>query len=55
MGPQTGFGIYPKGSSGGLKMTDKGQVTIENVDDSGGRMEGYRTHLPLGWAGPTDP
>lgn len=43
-GPQTGFGIYPKGSSGGLKMTDKGQVTIENVDGSGGRMEGYRTH-----------
>ena len=43
-GPQTGFGIYPKGSSGGLKTTDKGQVTIENVDGSGGRMEGYRTH-----------
>lgn len=46
-GPQTGFGIYPKGSSGGLKMTDKGQVTIENVDGSGGRMEGYRTHYRL--------
>lgn len=43
-GPQTGFGIYPKGSQGGLQMTDKGQVTIENVDGNQGRMEGYRTH-----------
>lgn len=43
-GPQTGFGIYPKGSQGGLQMHDKGQVTIENVDGAGGRMEGYRTH-----------
>lgn len=43
-GPQTGFGIYPKGSKAGLQMTDKGQVTIENVDGAGGRMEGYRTH-----------
>jgi hypothetical protein len=43
-GPQTGFGIYPKGSQAGLQMSDKGQVTIENVDGNGGRMEGYRTH-----------
>jgi len=43
-GPQTGFGIYPKGSQGGLQMSDKGQVTIENADGAGGRMEGYRTH-----------
>ena len=43
-GPQTGFGIYPKGSKAGLSMTDKGQVTVENVDGAGGRMEGYRTH-----------
>jgi len=43
-GPQTGFGIYPKGSRGGLQMQDKGQVTIENVDGNGGRMEAYRTH-----------
>jgi hypothetical protein len=43
-GPQTGHGIYPKGSQAGLQMTDKGQVTIENVDGAGGRMEGYRTH-----------
>ena len=43
-GPNTGFGFYPKGSQAGLKMEDKGQVTIENVDGAGGRMEGYRTH-----------
>ena len=46
-GPQTGFGIYPKGSQGGLQMSDKGQVTIENVDGAGGRMEGYRTHYRM--------
>lgn len=43
-GENTVHGIYPKGSMGGLQMTDKGQVTIENVDASGGRMEAYRTH-----------
>lgn len=43
-GEQTCHGIYPKGSKAGLQMTDKGQVTIENVDGNGGRMEGYRTH-----------
>jgi hypothetical protein len=43
-GPQTCFGIVPKGSAAGFKMTDKGQVTIENVDGNGGRMEAYRTH-----------
>lgn len=36
--------IYPKGSMAGLQMEDKGQVTIEDVDGSGGRMEAYRTH-----------
>ena len=43
-GPNSGHGIYPKGSQAGLQMSDKGQVTIENVDGAGGRMEGYRTH-----------
>jgi hypothetical protein len=43
-GPNTVHGIIPKGSNAGLQMTDKGQVTIENVDGSGGRMEAYRTH-----------
>ena len=43
-GPNTGFGIVPKGSTAGLKMRDLGEVTIENVDGAGGRMQGYRTH-----------
>lgn len=43
-GPNTAHMIYPKGSKAGLQITDKGQVTIENVDGNGGRMEAYRTH-----------
>lgn len=43
-GPNTVHGIVPKGSTAGLQMHDKGQVTIENVDNAGGRMEAYRTH-----------
>lgn len=43
-GENTCYGIYPKGSKAGLSSEDKGQVTIENVDGSGGRMEAYRTH-----------
>lgn len=43
-GPNTVHGIVPKGSTAGLKVEDKGQVTIENADGNGGRMEAYRTH-----------
>jgi len=43
-GPNTVHGLYPKGSVGGFYKEDKGQVTIENVDGNGGRMEAYRTH-----------
>ena len=43
-GPNTVHGIVPKGSTAGLQMEDKGQVTIENVDGAGGRMEAYRSH-----------
>lgn len=43
-GPNTIHGIIPKGSSGGLIFEDKGQVTIENADGNGGRMEAYRSH-----------
>lgn len=43
-GPNTGHGIVPKGSRAGIQVEDKGQVTIENADGNGGRMEGYRTH-----------
>ncbi len=46
-GPQTCYGIIPKGSKAGLQMNDKGQVTIENVDGAGGRMEAYRTHYRM--------
>lgn len=43
-GPNTGHGIVPKGSTAGLQMQDLGEVTIENVDNSGGRMQAYRSH-----------
>jgi hypothetical protein len=43
-GENTVHGIYPKGSKAGFDMQDLGEVTIENVDGSGGRMQGYRTH-----------
>jgi hypothetical protein len=43
-GPNTVHGIYPKGSQAGLQMTDKGQVTVENVDGANGRAEMYRSH-----------
>lgn len=42
--PTTIHGIFPKGSKAGITSSDKGQVTIENVDGQGGRMEAYRTH-----------
>lgn len=45
--PMTCFGIVPKGSKAGLQQEDKGQVTIEDVDGSGGRMEAYRTHYRM--------
>lgn len=41
---ETCFGIVPKGSTAGLQFEDKGQVTIEDADGSGGRMEAYRSH-----------
>lgn len=43
-GENSCHGIVPKGSTAGLQVTDKGQVTIENFDGAGGRMEAYRTH-----------
>lgn len=43
-GPNTVHGITPKGSQAGLQMRDLGEVTIENVDGAGGRMQAYRTH-----------
>ena len=43
-GPNTVHMIYPNGSQAGLYSEDKGQVTIENLNGDGGRMEAYRTH-----------
>jgi len=43
-GHTTVTGIYPKGSKVGLQHENKGQVTIENIDGAGGRMEAYRSH-----------
>lgn len=43
-GPNTCHGIIPKGSIAGMKFTDKGQVTNENIDGNGGRAEIYRSH-----------
>lgn len=43
-GPSTGHGIIPKGSTAGLQVRDLGEVTVENVDGSNGRMQAYRTH-----------
>lgn len=45
--PSTIHGIVPKGSTAGLQVNDKGQVTIEDASGTGsatGRMEAYRTH-----------
>jgi hypothetical protein len=42
--PNTAHGIVPKGSRAGIQTEDKGQVTIENIDGAGGRMEAYRSH-----------
>ena len=38
----TVHGIYPKGSSAGLKSEDLGRTTLK--DNDGGRFEGYRSH-----------
>ena len=43
-GPNTCHGIVPKGSTAGLQVQDLGEVTIENVDGNGGRMQAYRSH-----------
>jgi hypothetical protein len=43
-GGNTCHGIYPKGSTAGLHQKDLGEVTVENVDGSNGRMQAYRSH-----------
>ncbi|NNW55507.1 MULTISPECIES: major capsid protein [unclassified Roseobacter] len=44
---ETCHGIVPKGSQAGLQVNDKGQVTVEDADGNGGRMEAYRTHFRM--------
>lgn len=46
-GPNTCHGIVPKGSTAGIHVQDKGQVTIEDVDGNKGRMEAYRMHFKM--------
>lgn len=46
-GPNTVHGIIPKGSTAGIQTRDMGEVTIENIDGNGGRMQAYRTHYRL--------
>lgn len=46
-GPTACHGIVPKGSTAGLQHRDLGEVTIENVDGAGGRMQAYRTHYRM--------
>lgn len=46
-GPNSMYGIVPKGSTAGLKVRDLGEVTIELADPAlvnSGRMQAYRTH-----------
>lgn len=43
----TAHGIIPKGSKAGLQVRDLGEVTIEDVDGNGGRMQAYRTHYRM--------
>ena len=42
--PQTVFGIVPKGSQAGLQVEDMGQIVLQDVDGSGGRMKAYMSH-----------
>lgn len=41
-GPNSGYGIIPKGSTAGLQMKDLGEQTIGTP--AGGYYQGYRTH-----------
>lgn len=43
-GQHSVHGIYPKAQKAGLHHKDMGEVTIENADGNGGRMQAYRSH-----------
>lgn len=42
--PDKTYGIYPKGSIGGLQTEDKGQQTLQNFNGQVGFMEAYLSH-----------
>lgn len=43
-GPLTTYGIYPKGSIGGLQVRDLGEQTLWDTQTPPGKYQGYRTH-----------
>lgn len=45
-GPDTVFGMYPRGSKAGLSVRDLGEVTTESPPGGpvGGKMQAYRSH-----------
>lgn len=49
LGEDTIHGLIPQGSTAGLKITDKGLVTVEDVSNGSntGRAEMWRTHYEL--------
>lgn len=45
--PETVHMLYPKGMEAGVSSKDLGEVTIENADGAGGRMQAFRTHYKV--------
>lgn len=43
-GPNTVYGIYPKGSKAGFTQKDLGEQTLYDANTPQGRFQGYRTH-----------
>jgi hypothetical protein len=43
-GPNTVHGIYGKEGQAGIQQRDLGEVTVENIDGSNGRMQAFRSH-----------
>lgn len=43
-GPETAYGIYPKGSMGGFQHRDLGEQTLWDNQTPPGKYQGYRTH-----------
>lgn len=41
MGPDTTFGIYPKGSQAGIEHMDRGIQTVEDANNSGSYLDAY--------------